>query len=68
MTRTRARKLLRDVSTGVLRAYSTTLDALPDYVLSEHRAAVKEELLARDLPSIADDSGAHQVAPVRGRQ
>ncbi len=64
----RSRRAIRSLTTGALRVYDELLSALPDSLMAEHRAAVKLELLARELPSIADESGGYAVAPVRGQQ
>lgn len=55
---------LTELSTGVLRGMDRFLDGLPVFVMPGFRLALKLELLARDLPKLADDSGGHIVAPI----
>lgn len=63
-----ARWRLHERSTGVLRAMDRSLDLLPDNVMGELRAAVKLELLARELADAADRLGAFVCVAPRGLQ
>lgn len=59
------RRRVQGLSTGVLRGMERWLDTLPLWLMGALRSAIKEELLARDLPLIADESGGHPcVAPM----
>ena len=59
---------LRSLSSGVLRGMERWLDGLPLWVMPSLRSAIKVELLARDLPLLADESGGHACVAIRGRQ
>lgn len=59
---------VRNLSSGVLRAMDGWLDGLPAFVMPALREAIKQELLARELAALADDSGGHPVTPIRGVQ
>lgn len=62
---------IKDCSTGTLLWLASHLDALPSAAflirsLRNFRVEVELELIARRLPSIADESGGYVVAPVPG--
>lgn len=60
---------LEYISTSTLRAMSIALSRRPwSRLLRGFRCRLEEELLARDLPSIAEESGGWLVAGVQGVQ
>jgi len=56
------------MSTGVLLGMEGWLDKLPDFVMRELREAVKTELLARQLATLAEESGGWPCIAVGGLQ
>lgn len=59
----------RFISTATLRAMTFALAKKPwCWVLRDFRLAVENELLARELPAIADESGGWACIGIRGWQ
>lgn len=62
----RTMREVASMSTSTLRVFERWLDTLPLWLFSELRKAVKSELLARDLPLIAEESGGYPCAAIGG--